>query len=146
MQVFVGVYSWLGLLLDDETAKAPEAFAVFIERFATGLKQLTPLLEAWAELMRGAFKFWDPVVANFIVTSSLDFVTANVLETREEFQRLERTRGGKEWSWFVRNKDGVADAYAWFTFPKALYPDMSNFLEMVPDLSKYIAATNDILS
>lgn len=96
--------------------------------------------------MRGAFKIWDPIVANFIVTSSLDFVTANVLETREEFQNVTRTRGGESWPWFVRNKDGVADAFAWFTFPEALYPDMSNYLEMIPDLSKYIAGTNDILS
>lgn len=144
--MYVGIYSWLGLLLDDETDKAPEHFSAFIERFAHGAKQPTPLLEGWAELMRWAFKLWDPVVANFIVSSSLNFVNANVLEARSEFKSLERTRGGESWPLFLRDKDGVGEAYAWFTFPKALYPDMSKYIEMIPDLSAFIAKTNDILS
>ncbi|KAF9880314.1 hypothetical protein CkaCkLH20_02268 [Colletotrichum karsti] len=146
VQVYVGTYSWLGLLLDDETAKSPDDFSRFVQCFALGERQPTPLLEGWAELMRLSFKYWDPVVANFIVSSSMNFVNANVLETRDEFKKLEPTRGGKSWPWFLRDKDGVAEAYAWFTFPKIPYDDMSNYLEMIPDLSSYIALTNDILS
>ncbi|KAF4833913.1 Alpha-cuprenene synthase COP6 [Colletotrichum tropicale] len=146
VQVYIGTYTWLGILIDDETSKSPEDCSKFIERFAAGEKQPTPLLEGWAELMRLAYKYWDPVVANFIVTASLNFVNANVLENRHEFKKLKPTKGGKKWPWFLRDKDGVSDAYALFTFPKDQYQDMSNYLEMIPDMSCYLALTNDILS
>ncbi|KAF4909022.1 Alpha-cuprenene synthase COP6 [Colletotrichum fructicola] len=146
VQVYIGTYTWLGILIDDETSKSPEDCSKFIERFAAGEKQPTPLLEGWAELMRLAYKYWDPVVANFIVTASLNFVNANVLENRQEFKKLKPTKGGKKWPWFMRDKDGVSDAYALFTFPKDQYQDMSNYLEMIPDMSCYLALTNDILS
>ncbi|KAJ3950913.1 hypothetical protein N0V92_012692 [Colletotrichum tropicale] len=146
VQVYIGTYTWLGILIDDETSKSPEDCSKFIERFASGEKQPTPLLEGWAELMRLAYKYWDPVVANFIVTASLNFVNANVLENRQEFKKLKPTKGGKKWPWFLRDKDGVSDAYALFTFPKDQYQDMSNYLEMIPDMSCFLALTNDILS
>ncbi|KAK1841568.1 hypothetical protein CCHR01_15802 [Colletotrichum chrysophilum] len=147
IQVYVGTYTWLGILLDDETSKSPEDCSRFVERLAAGEKQPTPLLEGWAELMRLAFKYWDPVVANFIVAASLNFVNANVLENRHEFKTLKPTRGGKNWPWFMRDKDGVAEAYALFTFPKDRYQDISNYLEMIPDnMSSYLSLTNDILS
>ncbi|KAF3810954.1 hypothetical protein GCG54_00003132 [Colletotrichum gloeosporioides] len=146
VQVYIGTYTWLGILLDDGTSKSPDDCSKFIERFAAGQKQPTPLLEGWAELMRLAFKYWDPVVANFIVTASLNFVNVNVLEGRHEFKKLKPTPGGKKWPWFMRDKDGVSDAYALFTFPKDRYQDMSNYLEMIPDMSSYLALTNDILS
>ncbi|KAK1706797.1 hypothetical protein BDP67DRAFT_413599 [Colletotrichum lupini] len=136
VQVFVGIYKWLGLLLDDEAANHLPEFQMFHERFAAGEKQPIPLLQGWAELMTLAFKQWAPLVANFIVSSFLNFLNANVLEARKEFS----------WAWFLRDKDGVGEAYTWFTFPKALYPDMSSFLEVIPGLATWVGLTNEILS
>lgn len=119
---------------------------MFHERFAAGEKQPIPLLQGWADLMRLVFKHWDPLVANFIVSASLNFLNANVLEARKEFNRMERTKAGHGWAWFLREKDGVGEAYAWFTFPRALCPDVSSFLEVIPVLGEWIGLTNDILS
>ncbi|KAM0074413.1 hypothetical protein ACKRZS_013736 [Fusarium odoratissimum] len=43
-------------------------------------------------------------------------------------------------------KDGGGETCAWFTFPKELCPDISLFLEVVPDISMCIGLTNDALS
>ncbi|VZH94199.1 unnamed protein product [Fusarium fujikuroi] len=56
------------------------------------------------------------------------------------------TKADRSWAWFLREKDGVGEVYAWFTFPKALFPDISLFLEVVPDLCIWIGLTNDVLS
>ncbi|QGI86738.1 hypothetical protein CEK25_013467 [Fusarium fujikuroi] len=90
--------------------------------------------------------YWDPLIANFIVTASLNFLNSNALEARDEFHTIELTKADRSWAWFLREKDGVGEAYAWFTFPKALCPDISLFLEVVPDLSIWIGLTNDVLS
>lgn len=146
VRLFVGIYSWLGLLLDDEAGKSLDEFQAFHARFCAGERHPLPLLQGWADLMKLAFKYWDPVVANFIVSASLNFLNANVLEARGDTSRIKRSKGGHSWAWFLRDKDGVGEAYAWFAFPKALCPDMSCFLEVIPDLSAYIGKTNDILS
>ncbi|XEU97359.1 hypothetical protein FSHL1_002645 [Fusarium sambucinum] len=135
VQTFIGIYSWLGLLLDDEAVTHPDEFEMFHQRFCAGRKQPIPLLQGWADLMTLAFEHWDPLVANFIVTASLNFLNANALQAREDFTRIERTKAGRSWAWFIREKDGVGEAYAWFTFPKALCDDKSRFIEVIPDLS-----------
>ncbi|CAG1974723.1 unnamed protein product [Fusarium graminearum] len=146
VQTFIGIYSWLGLLLDDEAVTYPDEFQTFHQIFCMGEKQPLPLLQGWADLMRMAFQYWDPLVANFIVTASLNFLNANALQARDDFTRIERTKAGHSWAWFMREKDGVGEAYAWFTFPKKLCEDKSRFLEVIPDLSMWIGLTNDILS
>ncbi|KAH6871498.1 isoprenoid synthase domain-containing protein [Thelonectria olida] len=146
VQLYIGIYSWLGLLLDDEAPKFLDEFQMFHARFCANEKQPIPLLQGWADLMKLAFKYWDPVVANFIVSASLNFLNANVLEARKDFGRIERTRGGHSWAWFLREKDGVGESYAWFAFPMATCPDISCFLEVIPDLSAWIGKTNDVLS
>ncbi|EMT65770.1 hypothetical protein FOC4_g10007881 [Fusarium odoratissimum] len=117
VQVYIGIYSWLGLLLDDQAAEYLEEFSMFHERFCADEKQPIPLLQGWADLMRLTFRYWGPLVANFTVTSSLNFLN-----------------------------DGGGETCAWFTFPKELCPDISLFLEVVPDISMCIGLTNDALS
>ncbi|KAF5589869.1 longiborneol synthase [Fusarium pseudoanthophilum] len=146
VQLYIGIYSWLGLLLDDQAAEYLEEFSMFHERFCADGKQPIPLLQAWADLMKLTFKYWDPLVASFIVTASLNFLNSNALEARKEFHQIERTKAGRSWAWFLREKDGLGEAYAWFTFPKALCPDISLFLEVIPDISIWIGLTNDVLS
>ncbi|CEI38414.1 hypothetical protein FVEN_g12121 [Fusarium venenatum] len=146
VQTYIGIYSWLGLLLDDEAVTHPDDFEMFHQRFCAGEKQPIPLLQGWADLMTLVFEHWDPLVANFIITASLNFLNANALQAREDFTHIERTKAGRSWAWFIREKDGVGEAYAWFTFPKALCGDKSRFMEVIPDLSMWIGLTNDILS
>ncbi|ENH65764.1 hypothetical protein FOC1_g10003385 [Fusarium oxysporum f. sp. cubense race 1] len=96
--------------------------------------------------MKLTFKYCDPLVANFIAAASLNFLNSNALEARKEFHQIERTKAGRSWAWFLGEKDGVGEAYAWFTFLKALCPDISLFLEVIPDISMWIGLTNDLLS
>jgi hypothetical protein len=114
-------------------------------RFQTGLEQPTLLAQAWADYLRLSYKYYSPIVANFIVTSSLNFTNANALEG-SELPLLSRTTGGKNWPYYLRDKDGLSEAYVWMTFPKELYPDISSYMEAIPDMNKYISFTNDILS
>jgi len=60
--------------------------------------------------------------------------------------KLKPTAGGQSWPYYLRDKTGIADAYAWFIFPKAAIPDISLFMEGVPEMNKYIVFINDIYS
>ncbi len=118
----------------------------FHQRFATGEPQPTPLLESYAQSLRSTFNYWDPTTASIIVSSSINFLNACALEVRPEIEHMTPTRGGQKWPLYFREKSGVGDTYALFAFPKALYPDLSCFIEAIPDLSMHVCFVNDILS
>ncbi|KAI0869874.1 isoprenoid synthase domain-containing protein [Hypoxylon argillaceum] len=145
IRVYTGIYTWLAVLVDDGACKDPNLWQNFMIRFQTGLEQVTLLAQAWADYLRLSYKYYSPIVANFIVTSSLNFTNANALEG-SELPFMSRTTGGKNWPYYLRDKDGLSEAYVWMTFPKELYPDISSYMEAIPDMNKYISFTNDILS
>ena len=56
------------------------------------------------------------------------------------------TTCGKKFPDFYRDMSGMNVAYAVFCYPKAMYPDVSQFLEAIPDMAKFIDISNDVLS
>jgi hypothetical protein len=110
-----------------------------------GGRQLCAASRAFAQHLQLAYKYFSTAVANFIITSSLNFVNATALEG-SELRRLTRTTGGESWPYYLRDKDGVAEAFTWLTFPKCICPDLTMCIEAVADMSKYMCFTNDILS
>ncbi|OTB01432.1 hypothetical protein M426DRAFT_64080 [Hypoxylon sp. CI-4A] len=146
VQVHIGIYTWLATLMDNPADETLPDMECFHQRFVTGEPQPTLHLERWAENLRSTFNYWDPLVASMIVASSINFTNACVLEARLETGRMVPTKGGQQWPWYLREKSGIGDAYAYFAFPKALCPDVLSFMEAIADLSAFICLTNDILS
>ncbi|KAF3769498.1 hypothetical protein M406DRAFT_36360 [Cryphonectria parasitica EP155] len=146
VQVYVGIYTWLVILIEDKIGECAAEVEGFERRFLTGEEQPTPLLRATAALMKETWDFWDPILANLIVTSTMDFVTSNIIDTRREFKNMPVTKAGKSFPYFFRNMSGISIAYACFIYSKEEYPDIGLFLEALPDMAFYIANINDVLS
>lgn len=143
-QVYTGLHTWLGTQIDDVAMK--EEVEKFPERFFAGQDQPNPVLQGYAEVLRSSFDVWDVVPANFIILSSVAFINCNVLEERAEFQSMLPTGGGRRWPHYFRDREGVPDAYSYFTFPKAKYPEISKFLEAIPDMGRFLNLANDVIS
>lgn len=146
VQLHIGKFTWLGFLIDDTNKCIASDLPQFQARFSTGQPQPSLLLEHFAQTLRNTYKYYDPVVANFIVLSALAFVNANTLETRREFQELKPLEAGASWPYYFRDKEGLPEVYAYFIFPRVLYPDIGSFLQSIPDMGRCINLTNDILS
>lgn len=52
----------------------------FNDRFIGGQQQGNAVLDAFADLIRRASDLYQPIPSKLIMTSSLNFVTANLLE------------------------------------------------------------------
>lgn len=146
VQIHIGVFTWLGFLIDDTNLSMASDLEHFQQRFYTGERQPTLLLESFSQTLRATYKFYDPIVANFIVLSALAFVNANTLETRQEIQDMASHQAAINWPYYFREKEGLPEVYAYFTFPKVSHPDISCFLQAIPDMGRCINLTNDILS
>lgn len=146
VQVHIGIFTWLGFIIDDTNKSIAPDLALFQSRFYTGQPQPTPLLECFAETLRNTYDFWDAVAANFIVLSALAFINANILETQRDYQDMVLVRAGANWPYHFRNVEGLPEVYTYFMFPKATHPDIGQYLQAVPDMGRFINLTNDILS
>lgn len=146
VQLHIGIFTWLGFLIDDTNKCIAADLATFQPRFHAGQPQPSSLLQHFAHALRDTYRHYDPLVANFIVLSALAFVNANALETRREFQELVPLGAGVSWPYYFRDKEGLPEVYAYFVFPRALYPDIGSFVQAVPDMGRFINLTNDILS
>lgn len=147
IQLHIGIFTWLGFLIDDTTdTTTAHELAPFQSRFYSSQPQPTRLLECFAQNLRETYQYWDPVTANFIVLSALAFVTANAIERRQEYRDMAPSRSGANWAYHYRNIEGLPEVYTYFMFPRIEYPNVSVFLQAVPDMGKFINLTNDILS
>lgn len=145
----MGLFTWLVVQYDDivgQNDQMVDEALRFHERFFAGERQPHNLLEGIAILLREANDHFDPVMANLMQLSVLKFLTSNLLERHAGFQNLDVTRDGVKFPHFYRDLSGMNVAYAVFCYPKAQYPDVSQFLEAMPDMARFIDISNDVLS
>ncbi|KAI1757864.1 longiborneol synthase [Xylaria castorea] len=149
VQAYIGLFTWLVVLYDDmvgQEGQMQEEAGRFNERLFRGETQPNALLDGIAQLIREAPEHFDPVLSALIQTSTLDFLTSNLLEQRSEFKNLRVTKEGREFPYYFRGMAGLGVGYALFLFPKALYPDIGLFVEAIPDIERFINTANDVLS
>ena len=144
--MYVTVYTLFAQCLDDFTPEGLADIEGFYPRFCAGIRQPNATLEGWAQMMREAYEHWHPIAANLIVSASLNMITSTIIEHKRLVNSGALSHGGRGWAYYLRNMDGLGDAFAVFTFPQKLYPDVSQYLEAVPDMAMYIVHANDIIS
>lgn len=145
VKLHIAIYSWLAIYIDDDE-DGTEDLAGFQTRFQEGVPQPSALLARFAEVLQAMSTYFEPLVTNFIVLSSLQFVNATLLERRDEFHRLQHCREASGWPDYVRDKSGVPETYAYFIFPKDQCPDIGAYMQGIPDMMTYINYANDVLS
>ncbi|KAH8898292.1 terpenoid synthase [Thozetella sp. PMI_491] len=145
VRVFFAVFTWMVTIIDDEASKSPDKWQHFVRRFHQGLRHSEPLAQAFASHLSQTYDYFDLPAANFIVNSALNFANATAL-SGPQLAKMTRTTGGEGWPYYLREKDGLTEVYIWFTFPISLYPEVSLFMEAVPDMTKFILLANDVLS
>ncbi|KAI0155205.1 isoprenoid synthase domain-containing protein [Xylariaceae sp. FL1272] len=146
VQTYIAVFTLLVLCLDDHTIEGSHAIEYFHKRFYTGERQVTSVLEGLSQLIREAHHHWTPIAANLITTNIFAFVTATTIELKELVKPEAQVNSGHPWAYYKRCSDGLGDCFAAFTFPRALYPDESQWIQAIPDMAKYILLCNDIIS
>ncbi|KAI8293105.1 Ketoreductase azaE [Colletotrichum sp. SAR 10_98] len=146
IQVHIGLFTWLGFIIDDLNAELGPNLAHFQSRFSRGDLQPCSVLECFADVLRSTTDYYDPVVANLIVLSALAFVNSNAIEIRRDYQAIVPSMEAPSWPYYFRDKEGLPEVYTYFCFYRDMCPDISRFMPAAPEMGKFINLTNDILS
>ncbi|KAJ7438740.1 isoprenoid synthase domain-containing protein [Mycena latifolia] len=118
----------------------------FHERLLTAEPQLDPLLDHLATLLKETNRYRDPVCSSAIICSFLEFVASTLIQDRDEVRNNRGVVQSKSWPPYIRAKDGEPDAFAYMIFPREICPDVSVYLQAIPDICTFINYNNDVLS
>ncbi|KAG7100075.1 hypothetical protein E1B28_001858 [Marasmius oreades] len=141
-QMFVVIYGVLTVVLDDVFCENNKQMEGFNERFARGLPQGDPILDALAQLLLDASEYYNRVQSNLIVTSTLDFVTSLIMDL--EFRKIASFKAPGFATYWRLNMSSACVAYAMVIFSKDI--DVALYMQCLPHLVVYMLGVNDVLS
>ena len=129
-QYYIALYTVCYLYADDLGSRHVDALAQFSRRFGTGEKQLNPVLERLAELMRESHNLWPQVGADAIISGSLEAISAMFIECT--CGDMEITPKATWWPNYFRNRTGICPPYAHFNFMKSWRSVPESYLQLLP--------------
>lgn len=145
-KVFVAVYTWSLMAIDDLFLNSPE-IQTFALNFGTGEPQGHRMLDCLAHLLKFETpNFFGPCVTNLIITSTLDGINGHIIESRFSHGFPRPMSGFSAW---MRAKSGFADAYGCFIFSERGFPEiewLGRYIQGLPNIRDVICYINDILS
>ncbi|KAG8937378.1 hypothetical protein FRC00_006414 [Tulasnella sp. 408] len=141
---YVALYTGLVIYAEDISHRDPESIGLFAHRLVHGISQPDATLGQCAALCHEAFELWQVLSSAAITSSTIDFMNATYLENVTGGMAI--SPNAKRYPWFLRNMTGIGVAYAHFLFPKYISSSYGAFIQMIPELSCFLALGNDVLS
>ncbi|KAI1288997.1 isoprenoid synthase domain-containing protein [Xylaria venustula] len=168
VRVYIGILNWLAITIDDQAGKDPDEWIQFAPRYHAAAKHPNnATAQAFDNYLRRTYQYYPTVVANYIVADAIRFVNATCIE--RDVAQITRTAGGQkhaetlqntavshdislidpsklQWPDYYRTMNAFAEGSVLLLFPKEVCPDMSRFIECLPDMMLYVGLANDVLS
>ncbi|KAJ7618764.1 isoprenoid synthase domain-containing protein [Roridomyces roridus] len=136
-------YAWFFFYIDDV---APRSSLESYQRLLlAGGAQPGPLTHLHT-VLGDLYTHWEPVLANLMVSALMDLISATVLEGREDIIHMELRPTAKTWPSYMRVKSGTGPGFACALFPLVMHPNITDFIQALPDMEEYMCLMNDILS
>ncbi|KAJ7480552.1 isoprenoid synthase domain-containing protein [Mycena latifolia] len=137
-------YAWFFFLVDDNTSQA--SLEQFQRNALLGKAQPPGPLAHFQPALGALYKYWDPLCANIMVSAAMDFVTATALEGRQDVVCMDVRPTALGWPKYLRAKSGMAPGYSCAAFPLAAHPDITTYIQALPEIDECLSLLNDILS
>ncbi|KAG6824499.1 hypothetical protein H0H92_006698 [Tricholoma furcatifolium] len=124
--------------------KNVETYITFEERFLRNLPQLDPALQGLADVLRSMHDYYPVFFANSIINATFEFVAGTCLEPA--FEKVDVSTTSTRFPWFLRDRTGVAVAFALMLFPNSQKVEYAACFSAMADMDYWISITNDLLS
>ncbi|KAG7440246.1 terpenoid synthase [Guyanagaster necrorhizus] len=144
VKIYIAFYTMILTYLDDTYPDDPDVLIGvpnFTKYFMSTEKQPSKTLNDLAILLTETPQFFGPIAADFIIHSTLRFITGLILETRSKYEPRHKN---DKYAMFLREISGDSDAYAMFIFPADLPYHV--YIQTLPLLRDVVSFMNDIPS
>ncbi|KAF7342240.1 Terpene synthase [Mycena venus] len=138
------LYAWFFFYIDDGAGNL--SHQDYQRLLLLGCPQRDPALAHYHEVLGGLYEYWDPVCANAMACAAFEFVSGTVLENRPDVTAMDIRPSAAGWPKYLRAKSGLGPAAACAVFPKQTHPDITSYIQVLPDIDEFSCLANDILS
>ncbi|THU91037.1 hypothetical protein K435DRAFT_674887 [Dendrothele bispora CBS 962.96] len=132
--VFITLYTAFLIYLDDVLCHNLDAVSEFNERLTTGKVQKDFMLDHFATLINEFSQHFPRIVYNIMLSSTMNFVTALLLEKETEEATIHR--GATGYPTLVRSMSGASEVFALAIFPPCV--PVINYVQVLPELVIFI--------
>ncbi|TFK66369.1 terpenoid synthase [Pluteus cervinus] len=141
-KVFIALYTALLVYIDGIFQYNTNDIKCFNERFVRREPQGDVLLDFLAQLFMEFDHHFHPFASKVMLTASMDFMTAQLLESTTEEMQL--SSDASLFANYARNLSGVSAFYGLAVFPREL--PVQDYIQALPDVIMYCNHVNDIFS
>ncbi|KAG5723762.1 hypothetical protein E4T56_gene2214 [Termitomyces sp. T112] len=145
-QLQIARFTWFILYMDDLSHKFPSSMERFQLLILSSENGDQALLNQFRANLCDMYPVWDPISANCIVSSAMDYINGCLLERLQTVSKMKICADAQSWPYYLREKTGVAAAYAFMIFPRNPSYSMIDFIQVIGDIMVYINLANDVLS
>ncbi|GJE96500.1 hypothetical protein PsYK624_126970 [Phanerochaete sordida] len=142
-QQIIALYTICVICIDDDEVDA-EALSQFAVRLQAGQKQLHPLLDRYAEVLARLPEYFCAYTATAMFTDSINFVNNTLFE--QKLERMHLHPAAAQYPQYKRAGNGLGSVYVGFIWDKFAFPDVSTFIQALPDALTVTFDANDVLS
>ncbi|PPQ98167.1 hypothetical protein CVT26_003213 [Gymnopilus dilepis] len=142
----IAKYSWCLVYIEDRAAELLPGLMKFQEGLFRTRRQEHAILQIFQDNLTDMYKWWDPVAANCINVSALDFITGLLVEEDQVYRDMPISDAASSWPYALRRKTGSAEAYAYMLFPEDTCPKTKAHTQVIEDINIIINLMNDLLS
>ncbi|KAH9944603.1 isoprenoid synthase domain-containing protein [Amylocystis lapponica] len=141
----IALFTVIILSLDDPEIMDSVASHEFHYKFCAGGLQNDPgLFGQLVKLLREMWEHYPRFSASAISSSALQFVNMTLLEN--ETKNAVLSADARPFLEHRRTLSATAEAYTCFIWENAKFPDVTAFMQAIPDTMLYVGYVNDILS
>lgn len=130
-RVYIAVYSAIVIAMDCPDVLNALDFSDFHKQLLQGhMQQDTGLLGELVKYLSASWQYYSRFAASCILTSSLDFVNGCILENT--VPNLTIHHDALAFVEYRRARAGLAEAFAYFIWDKARFPDEMEYVQAIP--------------
>ncbi|KAK2462184.1 hypothetical protein APHAL10511_005816 [Amanita phalloides] len=141
-RIYIALFTAALAAVQDVCRNEYEPLKAFCSRYLQGKKHGHPILDCYAMILRELPDRYRLVVADMMLQSNMDFITALVLE--HDMQDRPMSSSARGFPVFLRDMSGASKIYSLLAYPKEI--PLLSYVEAIPASMTYVNFMGDIFS
>ncbi|KAI1793514.1 terpenoid synthase [Ganoderma leucocontextum] len=127
---YIALYTACMLYGEDVGSQDPDAVSEFARRLVRGERQVHPIFDRLADLLKDAHVYWTDVGADAVITGTVDALSATHIEFATSGMRI--APSATRYPWYLRTRAGGGPQYTHFMFMRSWRETAETYLQILP--------------
>ena len=127
---YIALYTACMFYAEELGDENPDAVAQFARRLIKGQRQVNPIFDRLADLLKDAHVYWTDVGADAIITGTVDALTATFIEFATASMPM--APSANRYPYYLRTRAGGGPQFTHFMFMREWRDTADSYLQILP--------------